>query len=80
MKKNLTLAAITAVAIAASSIAVTTDPAFAASAPAPHYKPLVCIFLPMLDVCAPAKPAPKMAVHHKAMTKVAPKPAMKKKY
>jgi hypothetical protein len=79
MKKNLTLAAITAVAIAASSIAVTTDSAFAASTSAPHYKPLICIFLPMMDVCAPAKPAPMM-MHHKVMTKMAPKPAMKKKY
>ena len=64
MKRNVMLAAMTAVAIAASSIAVTTDVAFAAPAPAPHYKPLICIFLPMLDVCVPPKPI----VHHHHMT------------
>ncbi len=72
MKRNLTLAAIAAVAIAASSLAVTTDSAFAASAPAPHYKPLACIFFPSLDACA--TPKAKVVVHHHKKVAPAKKP------
>jgi hypothetical protein len=76
MKKNLMLAAVAALAIAASSIVTTTGAFAAAPAPAPHYKPLMCIFLPMMDVCTLPKPKP---VHHhhmvmkKPMTPAKPK-------
>ena len=71
---NRTIASVAAAAvIAATSLAATTGGAFAAKpAPAPHYKPLICAFLPFLDVCA----TPKVVhhKHHKAMMKTAPKP------
>ena len=57
MMKKVTLATVTAAAIAASAIVPSF--AYAAPAPAPHYKPLICIFLP-LDICTPPKPV----VHH----------------
>ena len=70
------LAVLTAAAIAAGSIAATTGDAFAAAPATPHYKPLICIFLP-LDICAPAPKKVdhhKKVVHHKMMMKTAPKP------
>jgi hypothetical protein len=68
MRKNLTLAAVTAVAIAASSIAMTTG-AFAAAPVTPHYKPLMCIFFPSMDVCNPPKPVIPPHHHHHMMKK-----------
>ena len=72
MSLRKVLAALTAAAIAAGSIAATIGDAFAAAPATPHYKPLICIFLPFLCP-APAKPAPKKVVHHKMMMKTAPK-------
>ena len=66
MSLRKVLAALTTAAIAAGSIAATTGDAFAAAPATPHYKPLICIFLP-LDICAPAKPAPHK--WHKMMEK-----------
>ena len=70
------LAVLTSAAIAAGSIAAATGDAFAAAPATPHYKPLICIFLP-LDICAPAKPAPKKVVHHKTMMKMKMAPKTK---
>ena len=71
MSLRKVLAALMAAAIAAGSIAATTGDAFAAAAATPHYKPLICIFLPF-DFCAPAKPAPHKA-HNEKMEKKEPK-------
>jgi hypothetical protein len=68
MKKNLILAAVTTLAIAASSIVATTGAFAAVAAPAPHYKPLMCIFFPTMDVCNPPKPVVHHH-HHMAMKK-----------
>jgi hypothetical protein len=61
--KTVTLAALTAAAIAASAIV----PSVAYAAPAPHYKPLICMLLPTIDVCTPPKPV--MHHHHMMMKK-----------
>ena len=67
--KKVTLAALTAAAIAASAI-VPTSFAYAAPAPAPHYRPLICMLLPTIDVCMPPKPV----VHHHHHTMMKKKP------
>jgi hypothetical protein len=65
MMKKVTLAVVTAAAIAASAVVPTS---FAYAAPAtPHYKPLICMALPTLDVCNPPKP---VVHHHHAMKPV----------
>jgi hypothetical protein len=72
MSLRKVLAVLTAAAIAAGSVAATTGDAFAAAPATPHYKPLICIFIP-LDICAPAKPKPHK-VHNEKMEKKEPKP------
>ena len=73
MSHQKMLAVLTAAAIAAGAIAATTGDAFAAAPAKPHYKPLICIFIPF-DFCTP-KPAPmKVHHHHKMLMKAAPKP------
>jgi hypothetical protein len=67
MSKQI-LAAITAVAIAAGSIASSSAPAEAAAAP--HYKPVYCFFFPWL--CPP----PVMKKAHVVKTSVVKKPMM----
>ena len=57
MSKQI-LAAIAAIGIAAGSVLATAGAADAATAKTPHYKPLICGFLPFL--CPP----PKHHVHH----------------
>ena len=72
MSNKIVLTAAAAVVISAASFAASTGGALAA-APAPHYKPLICIFLP--SICrdwAMATPVHKTAMkpvhrrkHHK---------------
>ena len=69
MNRNVTLAALTAAVIAASAV-LPTAAAFAAPA-APHYKPLICMLVPTLDVCVPPKPVMHHH-HHKMMMKKKP--------
>ena len=76
MSHKKLMAALAAAAIAAGSVAATTGAAAAKAPPPPHYKPLICIFLPVLDLCAPAWPAPKKAAHK--MTMKTNKPMMAK--
>lgn len=59
--------ALTVATIALSAIVPTS---FAYAAPAPHYKPLICMFLPTVDVCTPPKPV--MHHHHHMMMKKKP--------
>jgi hypothetical protein len=63
MSKKTMLTALAAVAIAAASFTVSTGGALAATQ-APHYKPLICIFLPSLcrDSMAMATPVHKTAM------------------
>jgi hypothetical protein len=59
MRTFVTLAA--AAIVAGGAALATAGTAAAATAPAPHYKPLICGLLPFL--CKPA-PTVKPAVHH----------------
>ena len=72
MSLRKVLVGLAAAAIAAGSVAATTGDAFAAAPATPHYKPFICIFLP-LDICAPAKPKPHKA-HNEKMEKMESKP------
>lgn len=75
--KKVTLAALTAAAIAASAVV----PNLAYAAPAtPHYKPLICMVFPKADACLPPKPMkPIKPVHHHAMKPMKPAKPMKPK-
>ena len=70
MKRHVTLAVIGAAAIVASSVLATSSAFAAPPPPAPHYKPLICIFLPSLSVCTPPKPV----MHPMHNMKPKPKP------
>jgi molybdate-binding protein len=65
-----------AAVVAGGAALATVGPAAAATAPTPHYKPLICGLLPFLcKPAATAKPAVHH-VHHVVKTKKAPaKPA-----
>lgn len=81
MSNRRFLTTFTAVAIAVGSLALTTGGAFAAAPPPPHYKPLICAFLPFLCSAPMAKPKP--VHHHKqhtVMKTTKPKAATKPKY
>ena len=80
MSNRRLLTTFTAAAIALGSLAVTADGAFAAAPPPPHYKPLICAFLPFLCPAPMAKPKP--VHHHKShmMKTSKPKAPAKPKY